>query len=141
MQYQRPLQRTEGFKPFDIGTHQATITKIRRKKSSRENDMFLIFLEGMNEERGVYFLTFGTEYTDENLAFLLASIEDGGVDIPAMNFGYNRETYEFLLNKDVLIAVELQSYKGEIKPTVTKFLTLDEFEQSVPVEEATSEEW
>lgn len=141
MNYQRPIQRTEGMKPFQLGTHQAKITKVQRKKSSKGNDMFLIFVEGMNEEKGIYFLTFGTEYTNENLNFILASIEDGGVDIPELDFGYTRETYEFLRNKDVFISVELKSYKGETKPTITKFLTLDEFEQSVPVVEDTSEEW
>ncbi|MGF1919082.1 hypothetical protein [Enterococcus faecalis] len=34
-----------------------------------------------------------------------------------MNFGYNRETYEFLLNKDVLIAVELQGLPFAFKKT------------------------
>ena len=98
--------------------------------------MFTIYLEGANEERGVFYLTFGNEYTDENLSFLIASIEDNGVDIPDLDFGFNKETFLFLHNKDVFINVEIKPFNGENKEAVTQFLTLDEFENSIPLEKA-----
>ncbi|MCF0231309.1 MAG: type III secretion system protein PrgE [Enterococcus sp.] len=135
MNYQRPLQRTAGPKKFSVGTHQAKITKVQKKKSRKNNDMFTIYLEGTNGERGVFYLTFGNEYTDENLNFLIASIEDNGVDIPDLDFGFNKDTFLFLHNKDVFIKVEMKPFNGETKEAVTQFLTLDEFENSIPLEE------
>lgn len=140
MNYQRPLQRTSGPKKFPVGTHQAKITKVQKKKSRKNNDMFTIYLEGLNGERGVFYLTFGNEYTDENLSFLIASIEDNGIEIPDLDFGFNKDTFLFLHNKDVFINVEMKPFNGEIKEAVTQFLTLDEFENSIPLEEA-DEAW
>ncbi|KAJ85614.1 hypothetical protein P791_1213 [Enterococcus faecalis NY9] len=103
--------------------------------------MFRLFVEGSQGEKGQYFLTFGTEYTDESLTFLIASIEDGGTDIPDLDFGFNRATFDFLLNKDAFIQVEMKEYKGKSQPAITKFLTLDEFEQIEEVEEIIDEDW
>ncbi|WP_033599161.1 hypothetical protein [Enterococcus faecalis] len=141
MNYQRPLQRTTGYKNFNVGTHQIKIIGVKKTKSSKGNNMFRLFVEGSQGEKGQYFLTFGTEYTDESLTFLIASIEDGGTDIPDLDFGFNRATFDFLLNKDAFIQVEMKEYKGKSQPAITKFLTLDEFEQIEEVEEIIDEDW
>lgn len=130
MNYVRPTKRSTGPQPFSVGTHSAKIVKIIRKQTKTKKDMFMIFLEGSAKESGVYFLTFGFDNTQENMNFLLASIEDNGAEIPNIQFGYNPETFHFLTGKDVYIEVEEKEYKGEVKPAVIAFLTLDEFEKS-----------
>lgn len=105
--------------------------------------MFLLSL-GKSNEKGVYFLTFGNDYTEDNLRYILVSIQDNGVEIPDVDFGYNRETFEFLKGKDVYIQVEEQEYKGKVKHAVTNFLTQDEFEESEEMEFSesnTEEDW
>ena len=52
-------------------------------------------LLGKSNEKGVYFLTFGNDYTEDNLRYILVSIQDNGVEIPDVDFGYNRETLNF----------------------------------------------
>ncbi|EHV0179359.1 type III secretion system protein PrgE [Enterococcus faecalis] len=141
MNYQRPIKRTTGYKNFNVGTHQVKITGVKKTKSSKGNNMFRLFVEGSQGEKGQYFLTFGTEYTDESLTFLIASIEDAGTDIPDLDFGFNRATFDFLLKKDAFIQVEMKEYKGKSQPAITKFLTLDEFEQIEEVEEIIDEDW
>ncbi|EOA3443795.1 type III secretion system protein PrgE [Enterococcus hirae] len=141
MKYQRPTNRASGFKQFNVGTHEAKIIKVDKKKSKSDNNMFKLLVEGRNGEKGNYYLTFGTEFTDESLSFLIASIEDAGTDIPDIDFGYNVETFNFLRGKDVFIEVENRSFNGELKPAVTKFLTLEEFENSVSVDDSANEDW
>jgi hypothetical protein len=131
MKYTRPAARTEaGFKTFEVGTHAATITSIGKKDSKNGSKMFVLSLEGKEGEKGTYFLVFGNDYTENNLSFLLASIEDAGAEIPDIEFGHNKLTYQFLNGKEVFIRVEMQEYKGSSRPTITEFLTLDEFENS-----------
>ena len=65
-------------------------------------------------KKGFIFLTFGNDYTEDNLRYILVSIQDNGVEIPDVDFGYNRETFEFLKGKDVYIQVEEQEYKGKL---------------------------
>lgn len=137
MKYERPLKRNTGPDPFSIGTHSATIEKVIRKKSKNDNNMFMLTLEGKAKEAGVFFLTFGNNYTQENMSYLLASIEDNGTDIPEIAFGYNADTLNFLIGKDVFIKVEM-------KPTITTFLTLQEFEENgdeFDEQEPFSDEW
>ncbi|MFG5498795.1 type III secretion system protein PrgE, partial [Enterococcus faecalis] len=124
--------------------HAAVIEKVQKKRSQKGNDMFLLSLLGKSNEKGVYFLTFGNDYTEDNLRYILASIQDNGVEIPDVDFGYNRETFEFLKGKDVYIQVEEQEYKGKVKHAVTNFLTQDEFEESEEMEFSesnTEEDW
>ncbi|MGO2697691.1 MAG: type III secretion system protein PrgE, partial [Enterococcus faecalis] len=126
------------------GTHAAVIEKVQKKRSQKGNDMFLLSLLGKSNEKGVYFLTFGNDYTEDNLRYILASIQDNGVEIPDVDFGYNRETFEFLKGKDVYIQVEEQEYKGKVKHAVINFLTQDEFEESEEMEFSesnTEEDW
>lgn len=131
MRYQRPLERQEGPKQFLPGTHSATIHKVINKQSRNSgNKMFTLHLLGKNEEQGLFFLTFGNAYTEDNIRFILASIEDNGVDIPDIDFGYNKDTFDFLRNKDVYIRVEEGMYLGKPQMKVTEFLTLEEFENS-----------
>ncbi|HDV6603427.1 TPA: type III secretion system protein PrgE, partial [Enterococcus faecalis] len=122
----------------------AVIEKVQKKRSQKGNDMFLLSLLGKSNEKGVYFLTFGNDYTEDNLRYILVSIQDNGVEIPDVDFGYNRETFEFLKGKDVYIQVEEQEYKGKVKHAVTNFLTQDEFEESEEMEFSesnTEEDW
>ena len=144
MKYERPLKRESQIKEFELGTHAAVIEKFQKKRSQKGNDMFLLSLLGKSNEKGVYFLTFGNDYTEDNLRYILASIQDNGVEIPDVDFGYNRETFEFLKGKDVYIQVEEQEYKGKVKHAVINFLTQDEFEESEEMEFSesnTEEDW
>lgn len=130
MRYERPQKQERQENRFTKGTHPATIDKVVKKPSEKGNKMFILQLVGNEGQTGAFFLTFDTPYTDENLAYLLASIEDNGVDIPDIEFGHNRETFEFLKGKEVYIEVEIQPYNGENRPAVKTFLTLDDFEKS-----------
>ncbi|MCA5014555.1 MULTISPECIES: type III secretion system protein PrgE [unclassified Enterococcus] len=130
MKYQRPMERTTGPKEFVAGTYAATIRKIINKPSGSGNKMFTLFLEGKNKEQGRSFLVFGNDFTQQTLSFILASIEDNGVEIPDIEFGWNKDTYNFLLNKDVYIRVEDGFYKGQPQTQITEYLTLEEFEGS-----------
>lgn len=98
----------------------------------------MLTIEGQKKESLMFFLVFGNNYTEENLNYLLASIEDNGVEIPDMAFGYTPETLNFLKGKDVFIKVEMKPYKEEMQPTITTFLTLQEFEESGEEAEDTS---
>lgn len=130
MKYTRQNVRTEGYKKFDVGTHAATIKKVIKKLSGNGSNMFVLSLEGKNEEKGSYYLAFGNDYTEGNLNFLLSSIEDNGAEIPEIDFGYTKDTFEFLENKEVYIEVEEKMFNGKMQPQIVKFLTLDEFENS-----------
>lgn len=130
MKFKRPSVRSEGYKKFEVGTHVATINKVVKKVSSSGNNMFVLALVGKNEEKGSSYLVFDNDYTEENLSFLLSSIEDNGVEIPEIDFGYNKLTFEFLENKEVYIEVEKKLFQGKMQPQITKFLTLEEFENS-----------
>lgn len=130
MKYTRQNVRTEGYKKFDVGTHAATIKKVIKKPAKSGSKMFVLSLEGKNDEKGSYYLVFGNDYTEGNLNFLLSSIEDNGADIPDIDFGYNPGTFEFLGNKEVYIEVEDKIFNGKMQPQIVKFLTLDEFETS-----------
>lgn len=143
MKYERPTKRTDGPKKFTVGTHPAKINKITPKKTKKGGDMFIIFLEGNNEEQGLAFLVFGNDFTKENMNYILASIEDNGQEIPDMSFGFNKVTYDFLLGKEVYIEVIEKEYKGEMSPSVNKFLTLVEYEESSDLEsdDVENEEW
>ena len=130
MKYERPIERSNGPKQFDVGTHAAIITRVVNLYTKKKKQpMFMIHLEGANKESGVAFLIFGNDYTKETLSFILASIEDNGVDIPDISYGYNVETAAFLTGKDVYIEVIEREEKGEIKRSVDKFLTMNEFEE------------
>jgi len=131
MRYERPIERQEGPKQFTPGTHSATITKVIKTRSNKSGKpMFNLQLVGKQEEQGLFFLTFGNAYTEDNIRFILASIEDNGVDIPDIEFGFNKDTYDFLRNKDVYIRVEEGQYLGKPQMKITEFLTLEEFENS-----------
>lgn len=141
MRYQRPLNREPVNKEFSVGTHSATITAVRKKKSSKGNEMFILQLEGKQEEKGAYFLVFGNDYTEPNINYILASIEDNGQMIPDVKFGYNKETYDFLANKEVYIQVVESMYNGQMQKKVETFLTLNEFESSEQEDETEDESW
>lgn len=130
MKYQRPIVREQGPKEFTPGTYAATITKIINKPSKSGAKMFTFILTGKEEQQGRSFLTFGNDFTDSTLSFMIASIEDNGVEIPDIEFGWNQDTLNFLMNKDVFIRVEEGMYKGQPQTKITEFLTLEEFEGS-----------
>lgn len=139
MKYTRPEARTEaGFKTFQVGTHAAAITSIGTKDASSGAKMFTLSLEGKEGEKGKFYLVFGNDFTENNMSFLLASIEDAGADIPDIDFGYNKPTYQYLKGKEVYIRVEEKEFRGKPQAAITEFLTLDEFENS---ESAGQNDW
>lgn len=132
MKYKRPTETRKAIsKQFELGNHQAVIKKVTRRPgdNKKKKDSFMFHLEGTNGETAVAFLSFGNSFTEQNLQYLLASIEDNGVSIPDHSFGYNRVTYEFLFHKKVFIKVEEGLYKGRKTPQVTGFITLREYQQ------------
>lgn len=130
MKYQRPIVREQGPEKFTPGTYAATITKIINKPSKSGAEMFTFILTGKEDQQGRSFLTFGNDFTDRTLSFMIASIEDNGVEIPDIEFGWNQATLNFLMNKDVFIRVEDGMYQGQPQTKITEFLTLEEFEGS-----------
>ncbi|WP_107196892.1 type III secretion system protein PrgE [Megasphaera stantonii] len=128
MKYERPQERGNQVNEFSTGTHTGQISKVVKTRSKKGNDMFVLTVTGENEENGVYFLTFGTEYTEANLSYILASIQDNGVDIPdEIDFGFNKDTFYFLTNKDVYIRVEEQDYNGKKRQAIVDFIPVDEY--------------
>ena len=81
-----------------------------------------------NGEKGYYFLTFGNDYTEDNLNYLLTSIEDHGYSIPDMNFWFNRETADFLEGKEIYFNVEDEKINGKTMYNIKRILLLSEFE-------------
>lgn len=136
MKYQRPIKNREVKIPFSPGVHEAIITGVIMKKSKSDKDMFVIILENAGgDESGVFCLTFGTAFTDTTLTFLIASVEDNGVEIPPIDFGYNRETADFLKNKKVYIKVEESLYNDELRSSVKTFLSQEELDTILDAEE------
>lgn len=131
MKYTRPLQREEIKNEFSIGSHPATIKKVKNMFSKNTGaPMFRMLVTGENEEEATHYLVFGNSYTESNVNFLLASIEDNGVDIPDIDFGFNPETLNFLKGKAVYIEIKETEYKGSKQNSIDKFLNLKEFEES-----------
>lgn len=143
MKYTRPLKREETKKEFSIGSHPATIKQVQNliSKNKTKSEMFMITVVGEDKEEAIYFLVFGNAYTESNLNFLLASIEDNGVDIPDIDFGYNPATLKFLKGKAVYIEIKETEYKGNKQHSIDKFLNLKEFEESDVLTENTDNEW
>lgn len=132
LRYKRPTEVRKGIsKQFEEGNHAAVIRKVTRLPGDKKKktDSFMFHIVGTNGESGVGFLSFGNSFTETNLQYLLASIEDNGVSIPDVSFGYNRATYEFLFGKKVFIKVEEGLYKGRKTPKITGFITKAEYEQ------------
>lgn len=142
MKYTRPLQREEEKNEFSIGSHPATITTVKETISRNTgSDMFIMKVVGEKGEEVTFYLTFGNDYTEKNINFLLASIEDNGVEIPDIDFGYNKQTRNFLRGKAVYIEVKKKDYKGNKSNAIDKFLSLAEFEESEVSQENAYDDW
>lgn len=128
MKYRKPTKNREEKIEFPIGIHEAVIEKVIMRKTSKDADMFMIMIAGDNNETGVSFLTFGNDFAEENLGYILSSIEDNGFDIPDIDFGYNNETVEFLTDKSVYIKVGQQEYKGKMQNSIDRFLSQEEYD-------------
>ncbi|MCW2281201.1 hypothetical protein [Lactococcus lactis] len=126
--YQRPTLKRGEYKNFELGRHSAVIKKVKLAKTTTDKDKFIIIVKGKEGESGLYHLTFDTDFSELNMNYILASIEDNGYDIPKLDFGYNEETASFLEGKSVYIRVALSDWGGEEKPTLTEFLNEEEFE-------------
>jgi len=131
--YNRPTLKRGEYKNFELGRHSAVIKKVKLTKTTTDKDKFTIIVKGKEGESGIYNLVFGTDFSEINLNYILASIEDNGYEIPGLDFGYNQETAQFLEGKTVYIRVGLSEWNGEEKPTVTEFLNEEEFEAEAPV--------
>ena len=112
---------------FPVGKHQAKITNVQMTESKNENEMFKITVSD-GQYQGFYYLTFNTAYTEDNLNFILMSIEDTGEEIPDIDFGYNYETVQFLEGKSVYIEVEEEIFQQKKRTKISSFLSLDEYE-------------
>lgn len=114
---------------FPVGKHQAKISNVQMTESKNENKMFKITVSSLYYQ-GFYYLTFDTAYTEDNLNYLLMSIEDNGEKIPDIDFGYTYETAQFLEGKSVYIEVEEEYFKNRKRTKISSFLSLDEYEES-----------
>ncbi len=90
--------------------------------------MITLRVTGQLNEVAYYNLPFGTTLTEDQLGFLLASIEDNGISIPELDYGYNEETIVFLKGKQVFIDIVEQKYKGKVQGKISRFLTQAEFD-------------
>ena len=114
------------------GKHDVTIISCEMTKSKKDSDMFKMVLEGQNGKRAYYF---GTDYTEDNLQYLLTSIQDHGYDIPDLDFGYNKETVQFLEDKKIYVEIDSELDGKQKRYRVSKILTLSEYEDSYDDEE------
>lgn len=129
MKYTRPQKRNVETVPFPKGKHLAKIVAAKFDLSKDKNRrMITLRLIGQLNEVAYYNLLFGTTLTEDQLGFLLASIEDNGVTIPELDYGYNEDTITFLKGKKVFIDVVEQKYKGKIQGKINRFLTKSEFD-------------
>lgn len=113
---------------FKPGKNEGTIKSVELKQNKNKDNMFQMVIEGENGEKGYYFLTFGNDYTEDNLNYLLTSIEDHGYSIPDMNFWFNRETADFLEEKEIYFNVEDEKINGKTMYNIKRILLLSEFE-------------
>lgn len=134
MKYQKPKANREEKIPFSPGIHEAKIEKVIMKKSKKDADMFMIFVSGPKGESTLFFLTFGNDFTEENLGYILSSIEDNGVEIPDIDYNYNHQTAEFLSGKDVYIKVKESEYNGELQFSIDRFLSQTEYDTILDLE-------
>lgn len=126
--YNRPTLKRGEYKNFELGRHSAVIKKVKLAKTTTEKDKFTIIVKGREGESGIYNLVFGTDFSEINLNYILASIEDNGYAIPELDFDYNEPTAKFLEGKSVYIRVGLSDWSGEEQPEITEFLNEEEFE-------------
>lgn len=136
MQYNRNNVSSLGGKQFEAGVHIAKITKVEAGKSRTNKDMFKFTLEGLNGESTIANLLFGESWTESNLQRILASIEDNGQQIAPIDYGYNRETVQFLTNHKVFIRMKERTgtytdRNGEVRNSTgtehKAFLTHEEY--------------
>ncbi|TYC47998.1 type III secretion system protein PrgE [Weissella muntiaci] len=126
--YKRPTERKPETVQFPAGLNQAKIEGAKLSISKNgDTNMIVLKLVGSLNEVGYYNLTFGNSMTDTNLMYILASIEDHGVVIPEIDFGYNQLTVNFLKGKSVFINVVKKKYQGKARSEVEKFLNANEF--------------
>lgn len=134
MKYRKPEKNREERIEFPVGIHEGVIEKVVMRKSAKDADMFMLFVAGDNNESGVSFLTFGNDFAEENLGYILSSIEDNGFEIPDLDFGYNQETVNFLTDKPVYIKVEQKLYKGNLQNSIDRFLSQAEYDTILDTE-------
>lgn len=121
MRYTKPEKNREEKIPFAPGIHEAKIEKVVMQKSKKGKDMFMIFVVGSKGESSLSFLTFGNDFTEESLGYILSSIEDNGCDIPDIDFDYNKVTADFLTDKEVYVKIKESEYNGEIQYSIESF--------------------
>lgn len=134
MKYKKPEKNREEKIPFTPGIHEAKIEKVIMQKSKKGADMFMMFVSGSKDESSLYFLTFGNDFAEENLGYILSSIEDNDCEIPDIDYDYNKETADFLTDKEVYIKVKESEYKGEVQFSIDKFLSQEEYDTIIDSE-------
>ena len=135
MKYKKPDKNREEKTPFAPGIHEAVIEKVVMQKSKKGADMFMIFVSGTKGESSLSFL----DFAEENLGYILSSIEDNGYEIPDIDFDYNKETAGFLTGKEVYIKVKEGEYNGEIQYSIDRFLSQEEYDTIIDIEELSAE--
>ncbi|WP_285013301.1 hypothetical protein [Lactococcus garvieae] len=93
--------------------------------------MMSLLVEGKEGEGAFYNLTFSPdniEASEDFMNYILSSIEDNGVEIPDLDFGYNKETVQFLKEKAVYIRIKQTTYKGKVDGKIEAFLNQEEFD-------------
>ncbi|MDC0826548.1 type III secretion system protein PrgE [Lactococcus petauri] len=118
-------------KIFAEGVHEGTIKFVKLTKSSSGSDMMSLLVDGKEGEGAFYNLTFSPdniEASEDFMNYILSSIEDNGVEIPDLDFGYNKETVQFLKDKAVYIRIKQTTYKGKVDGKIEAFLNQEEFD-------------
>lgn len=118
-------------KMFAEGVHEGTIKFVKLTKSSSDSDMMSLLVEGKEGEGAFYNLTFSPdniEASEDFMNYILSSIEDNGVEIPDLDFGYNKETVQFLKGKAVYIRIKQTTFKGKVDGKIDAFLNQEEFD-------------
>lgn len=112
------------------GKHNVMIVSCEMTTSKKGSEMLKLVLEDSQSGKGYYYLVFGTDYTEDNLQYLLTSIEDHGYDIPEMDFGYNQETVDFLKDKEIYVEITADTKGTQKRYSVSRILTLLEYDDS-----------
>ncbi|WP_314354392.1 hypothetical protein [uncultured Granulicatella sp.] len=112
------------------GKHDVTIISCEMTKSKKGSQMLKLILENNQSGRGYYYLVFGTDYTEDYLQYLLTSVEDHGYDIPEVDFGYNKETVDFLKDKEIYVEIDSDTEGKQKRYFVSRILTLSEYDDS-----------
>jgi|GEM_PF-4615970 len=139
----RSAVQTLGNKEFPIGKHEATIKHVKLDKSTKGDEMLIFRIGGEDGEVVYYNLLRKSEYFDDIMQRILASVEDAGKEIDdEMDYEYNPETAAFFKDADVFIKIrEGKEYQGKKRNVLSLFLTQEEFDTDIEDDEEGDDAW